>query len=141
VGLWVAFTPTIGIQMIVAVAVALIFRASKVAAILMCWITNPVTAIPIFGFNFYLGRLLYPKEVVFKAHYLASWENFFAAGWDFVIILWLGSIIVASVLAVLGYVFTLKYYETLKDRVLQLTLDRIKERRRKKRRETETKTN
>lgn len=54
-GMFCSMIPTFGGQMVVAVILALIFRASKLAAILPTWITNPFTTPFIFYFNYIIG--------------------------------------------------------------------------------------
>jgi len=58
IGFIVGFEPIMGIQMAVAAAFAALFRANYLAAILPVWITNPVTFIPIYGFNYWFGHIL-----------------------------------------------------------------------------------
>ena len=47
-GLFIGLTPTVGFQMVLAVALAAALRANKVVCIPMVWITNPFTIIPIY---------------------------------------------------------------------------------------------
>ena len=56
-GSFIAFTPFIGLQMLLAALVATIAGASKKAAMLAVWISNPVTMGPIFAFTYHLGVL------------------------------------------------------------------------------------
>jgi uncharacterized protein (DUF2062 family) len=59
IGVFVSMTPTIPFHTVIAVALALIFRASKIAAAIGVWFSNPLT-IPIFYFASYqAGRLLF----------------------------------------------------------------------------------
>lgn len=60
-GLWIAFTPTIGIQMIMALIICTIFRANILIAIAMCWISNPVTMVP-FYYTYYRVGLVVANE-------------------------------------------------------------------------------
>jgi uncharacterized protein (DUF2062 family) len=55
IGMFVALTPTIGLQMVIALAVAAALRANKAACIPVVWITNPFTAVPIYSFCWLLG--------------------------------------------------------------------------------------
>ncbi len=48
IGIFVGFTPTIGFQTFIAIAVAAAFGANKLATVPMVWITNIVTAPPIY---------------------------------------------------------------------------------------------
>ncbi|MDY6954716.1 MAG: DUF2062 domain-containing protein, partial [Thermodesulfobacteriota bacterium] len=43
-GLFIAMSPTMGIQMAIAIAAAAFLRISKVAAAAAVWVTNPATA-------------------------------------------------------------------------------------------------
>lgn len=56
-GSFIAFTPFIGLQMLLAALVATVVGASKKAAMLAVWISNPVTMGPIFAFTYHLGLL------------------------------------------------------------------------------------
>jgi uncharacterized protein (DUF2062 family) len=56
VGAFVAFTPTLGVQIIIAVFVATAVRANRAAAVALVWITNPATALPIYTFCYAQGR-------------------------------------------------------------------------------------
>jgi len=58
IGVFVAFTPTMGAQTILAIGLAAILRANKAAGVPMVWITNPVTFVPIYGSCWWLGSLL-----------------------------------------------------------------------------------
>ena len=57
-GAFIAFTPFIGLQMLLAALVATVAGASKKAAMLAVWISNPVTMGPIFAFTYHLGLML-----------------------------------------------------------------------------------
>jgi hypothetical protein len=60
IGLFVAFTPTIGVQLILAAALATLLGASRAAALVPVWITNPVTIPPIYGFTYMVGSWFFP---------------------------------------------------------------------------------
>jgi len=55
VGVFVAFTPTVGLQMLLAALLATLVGANRPAAVIPPWITNPVTIPPIFGLAYWLG--------------------------------------------------------------------------------------
>jgi uncharacterized protein len=61
-GVFIALMPIMGLQMPVAVAVAEAlrrlanFQLSRIAAAAGVWITNPVTAAPIYGICYFIGR-------------------------------------------------------------------------------------
>ncbi len=56
VGTFIAFTPTLGIQLILAVFAATAVRANRAMALIMVWITNAFTAVPIYTFCYAVGR-------------------------------------------------------------------------------------
>lgn len=55
IGMFIAFTPTVGVQLILAVLAATLFNVNRPAAIIPVWITNPLTVAPIYSFNYWLG--------------------------------------------------------------------------------------
>lgn len=54
-GCIVAFTPTIGLQIVLYVAIATLLRANKVSGIPILFISNPVTAVPLYWFCWWVG--------------------------------------------------------------------------------------
>ncbi len=58
VAMLVAFSPTVGFQTVIAIALATVLRANKAVCIPIVWITNPVTIVPIYGACWELGRAL-----------------------------------------------------------------------------------
>jgi len=57
-GVFVAFTPTIGLHMITCLALAWVFRVSKLVVITASLINNPWTAVPLFGFCLWFGIMI-----------------------------------------------------------------------------------
>lgn len=60
IGVFVALTPTVGFQMILAAVIATWCRASRPAAVIPVWITNPLTIAPIYALTYQFGRLFVP---------------------------------------------------------------------------------
>jgi len=56
IGVFVAFTPTVGLQMILAALAATLLGASRTAAVIPVWITNPFTIPPVFAFTYAIGK-------------------------------------------------------------------------------------
>ena len=54
-GIFVGMTPTMGIQMPIAVFFAAIFKWSKISAVFGVWITNPFTSPFIYGLTYIVG--------------------------------------------------------------------------------------
>lgn len=55
IGTFIAFTPTVGVQIILAVIIATFLNMNRPAAMIPVWITNPLTVAPIYTFNYWLG--------------------------------------------------------------------------------------
>jgi uncharacterized protein (DUF2062 family) len=64
IGLFVAFTPTIGFQSVMVVALAWMFGANKLVGLPLVWISNPATFIPIYYPCYRLGRWVLGGEPV-----------------------------------------------------------------------------
>lgn len=58
IGMWAAWMPIVGIQMIVTVILAFALRANKIVGLPWLWISNPATMAPIYIGEYYLGRAL-----------------------------------------------------------------------------------
>ncbi|MCP3926771.1 MAG: DUF2062 domain-containing protein [Desulfobacterales bacterium] len=58
-GIFVGLTPTMGFQMIIAIFFASLLRWNKFSAAAAVWFTNPLTAIPIYGLNYWVGTKIF----------------------------------------------------------------------------------
>ncbi len=58
IGVFAGLTPTMPFHIIMAVALALCFRASKITAAVGVWVSNPLTWVPIYLYNYKLGALI-----------------------------------------------------------------------------------
>lgn len=59
IGVFVAFTPTVGLQIVIATGLATLFGASRPAAILFTTITSPPTFVPVYAFTYWVGNLFW----------------------------------------------------------------------------------
>jgi len=116
VGIFIAFTPTFGVQMLLAVVAAFVFRLSKPATVIPVWISNPLTLVPVYGATYAAGALLWPGETLAdlpaELRIIAAQESFAAqwqAFWDLGLILfgplWIGSVLVGVPCAAVTYPF------------------------------------
>ncbi len=117
VGVAVAWTPTVGVQMIVAVAIATLLRANKIASVPFVWISNPLTLWPIFYPNYLLGRWILGSQgrapdfrTVFSHGdtLVERLGNFWVETWHVFGPLWLGSSIVAITVGAGAYFIALR---------------------------------
>lgn len=118
IGIFVTWTPTLGFQMIIALALAWLLGANKLVGLPFVWISNPVTVGPIFYPNFALGRWLLGEHyerprfgrILLESgdSWLETWVVRVQAWWEetynVLAPLWLGSIIVATVLGIATYI-------------------------------------
>ncbi len=131
VGIFVAFTPTIGFQMIIAAVVTTVMRLSRWPALVAVYISNPITLVPMYtGLYFFGTWLLLPftsrfntQELVAKLQAVLEipaegnlWEKVYALsanvlglGWEIVIPLWLGCLVAGAIAAALMYYVTLRF--------------------------------
>ena len=102
VGLFWAMMP-MPMQMLAAAACAISFRVNLPVSVGLVWITNPITMAPIFYFNFLVGSIFFPGCSLSMEDFEMSAEwisHSFGEIWQ---PLFLGSLIVGTVLAIIGY--------------------------------------
>jgi len=129
-GTFVAFTPTVGVQLILAVIIATFFNLNRPAAMIPVWITNPLTIAPIYTFNYWLGSTLCNGPPLSEVSglfidigrtmtRLEFWEikeQFLAIlhmGKDILLPLLAGSIIVGIITGLIVYIFSLNLLSIL----------------------------
>lgn len=117
IGMFVAWTPTIGLQMMLTVVLATLLRANKVVGVPFAWISNPLTLVPVYYPSYLLGKWLLGShspppdfakmftvggswwgEVWFN-RVQAWWQATMHAFWP----LWVGSVITGLILAAIVY--------------------------------------
>lgn len=120
IGVFVAFTPTIGFQMVIALFVATALGANRAAAVAPVWITNPATLPPIFAFTYWVGSWMIPgpsighvrnvlSEALRYSARLSAWElseqfmTFFRVTREFMAPLILGGVLVGAATALPSY--------------------------------------
>lgn len=116
IGLFMALMP-IPFQMVGSALGAIVFRANLPIAVVLVWITNPVTMPPIFYFCYRFGAWLLqtrPREVEFEMS-LAWFSTELLRVWQPLL---LGSVLVAIVASLIGYygVRELWRWHVLRDR-------------------------
>lgn len=80
IGMFIAFTPTIPLQMTISFIIAWICRANKAATLPPAWVTNPITAPPIFFAEYLTGVYIlklfsFEYDVVGKEKYTKGIEE------------------------------------------------------------------
>lgn len=112
-GVFIGMTPTMGVQTPLALFFAMLLKENKIAALIGVWISNPMTAIPIYTFNFKVGKHLLGTPDI-KMPNFASLHDVLALGHDLFFPLIAGSIVVGVFSAAIAYLTTLKTYSFIK---------------------------
>jgi uncharacterized protein (DUF2062 family) len=116
VGTFAGCFPLFGLQMIIAVVLATLFRGNKIAAASATWISNPLTSVPIFLFNFKVGKFLLnsvfdsPSETTIKFNW-QSWQSLFSEGLEVIITLFFGCFVVGLIASFLVYFLSLNLFK------------------------------
>jgi uncharacterized protein (DUF2062 family) len=135
-GLLIAWAPILGVHMIMVLFLAIITKANKVVSIAAVWVSNPLTYIPMWSFGYMFGRIILKifiggnadqpenitqqvssfnlSEFFSRFFELTFWKEIGASLWSKGPELWLGSLILGLVSAVVGYFLT--YYFITKHR-------------------------
>ena len=107
VGLFCAFLP-IPFQMPLAAGIAVIFNANLPISVVLVWITNPATMVPIFFAAYQIGAALLgvsiTKEMAFSQEYLTT---ALAQSWQPLL---LGSLLFSMIFALIGFFGILLWY-------------------------------
>lgn len=114
IGMFVAFTPTVGIQTLICLALAWTLSANRVVGLPLIWISNPATFLPIYYPCYRLGCQLTGYPALDRAWFAAtvpaevqSWSDQFgmigSKFLDIAVPLWTGCLVVATVLGATTY--------------------------------------
>jgi uncharacterized protein (DUF2062 family) len=133
IGVFIAFTPTIGFQMLLAAFVATLLGVNRPATILSVWITNPATIPPVYLFTYKVGRLCWtvphPQRIgtqlgtltqrlqehgVFEIH--NRFSELLRLGADTFIALLIGGVVVGLACAVPSYFAVLRLVRSFRRR-------------------------
>lgn len=123
IGVFMAFTPLQGFQMILAVILAIVTSSNRAVAIAAVWITNPFTMLPIYLTTYRVGRFFMPTSgpIDVKKRLLSvlvdengEWLNtaqqmreLLALGTDILVPLFIGGAVVGLTAGVIAYFLTL----------------------------------
>ena len=108
IGLFCAFLP-LPVHTLLAAILAVIFSANILLSMLIVWVNNPITIVPIFYFTYKLGSSIIGIEMDpgFEFSFSYLMENFATA----TLALWVGGLIASTIAATLGYVSILSIYK------------------------------
>ena len=116
-GVFAGWFPLIATQMAVAILLAALIKGNKIVAAAATWVSNPLTAVPIYAFNFHVGRwLLGSHEQSFSSESLNSWEAMAQMGTVFLADLLVGCFVVGSLCSLGSYFLCLWFVRRVRDK-------------------------
>jgi uncharacterized protein (DUF2062 family) len=105
VGIFIAFSPTLGLHVLSSFLVAWAFRLNKLVVLTATFINNPWTIVPMYGFCIWFGSKLMGREIAMPQ---IAWNELTLSSayvvikpyfWPFVA----GTLVVGSIAAVMAY--------------------------------------
>ncbi len=115
IGMFIGLTPTVGIQMLCVITLAFLtrrlFAFNRLAALLTVYVTNPITTLPIYWFNYEVGCLFVDGQMSYEAFVAVFEYNSLATWWAAVCGLFvkigapliIGSLVVATTVSIPTY--------------------------------------
>lgn len=115
IGIFVAWTPTVGFQMLGAVPIACLLRANRVASLIGVYLSNPLTLLPMYWLDYHLGAMLLRtpvsfdgfREILMLSDWAQRWWGLLSVGVEVMSAIWLGGLILGVLTGVLAYIGTL----------------------------------
>jgi len=109
-GVFAGSFPIFGFQIIIGVLLAVIFRGNKFAAAAGTWVSNPLTYVPIFAFNYQVGKLIlgWDNSTVDRSIVGQNWQVLMESGSVFISKLFLGCFVVGLIAAIFTYFMSLR---------------------------------
>ena len=127
-GLFVSWTPILGVHMMIALFLAIITKANKLVSIAVVWVNNPFTCIPMWSSGYIFGKMILkiftgtgndlPDDItqkvssfnlleIFSRFFeLTFWKEMGASVWSKGPELWLGCLILGLISGIAGYFLT-----------------------------------
>ncbi len=101
-GVFAGLFPFFGSQTLLAVLLAFIFRGSKILAVVGPWISNPLTSVPIYAFNFQVGKWLLNDKTKIDVSF-QSWQEVLELGTEIIWPLFVGCVAMGLICGTLSY--------------------------------------
>jgi uncharacterized protein (DUF2062 family) len=138
-GIFVAFSPTMGFQMAIAIPIAAMLKWNKIAAAMAVWVSNPITAPFIYGPTYFVGAKILGMSLGLNAADAASRSTMLAFAEKAPEIfgaMTLGGIVIGLPIAGISYYFAFfaiqKYQTDIKIKIAQKK-EQLAENKRKRR--------
>ncbi len=112
VGIFAAFTPFVGFQIILSLTICIILKYNKLAGFIGVFASNPITFFPIYFFTYHVGLVLFGNffenamelnNIENSIREVTSFEQILDFGFSTIAVFLLGCILVGIVAAVVSY--------------------------------------
>ncbi len=110
-GVFAGCFPFFGLQTILGIALASLFKGNRVLAVAGTWISNPITYIPLYLFNYEIGCLILgskTENIVFRE---LTWDNIIGNSSILTIRVLIGSFIVGLGASLISGLLVFKYLQ------------------------------
>jgi uncharacterized protein (DUF2062 family) len=101
-GVFAGLFPFFGSQTLLAVLLAVLLRGNKILAAVGPWISNPLTSVPIYAFNFQVGKWLLNDHTSTEIS-LSSWQDVKELGIEIIWPLFVGCVSMGLVCSIFSY--------------------------------------
>lgn len=123
-GIFIGFSPTLGLQMAIAVFFAALLKWNKIAAAIGVWVSNPATAPFLYSFTYLAGARLLGIKNEFPFSPGLNWDlviRLLGKTPEIFVALTIGGIVLGLPVAVIGYYLSFyavqRYREKVKEKV------------------------
>ena len=120
-GVFAGMFPLFGLQTIMGVAIAFRIKGNPLMAAGGTWISNPLTYLPIYAFNYRLGCWMLGRPAVNLFTDIVSLKAWLQTGADVGVALMLGSLVMGLIFGVLSYFAGLPVIRRARKRYRKLT--------------------
>jgi uncharacterized protein (DUF2062 family) len=127
IGIFIGFSPVLGLHTLMGVAVAFLFRLNKIAVMLGVWSNVPWLILPFYSFATWVGVKLIglpegitPPEIGFSDLLQADFWLWLGSQWKLLIPMFAGSLLISVIMAILAYpaaLFMIRRFKETGDRL------------------------
>ncbi len=117
-GVFAGCFPLFGFQTLLGVGVATVLRGNRLMAVAATWVSNPLTYVPIFAFNYQVGAWLLGGGTAQNFGGLDTLKSWMDMGTEVSVRLMLGSALVGTIAGVASYFVGLPLIQRVRSRRL-----------------------
>jgi uncharacterized protein len=110
IGLWLAWTPTVGLQTLLVLPIVWAMRANTLAALIGIYLSNPFTFLPMYWVEYELGAM-FLSDPPTLSDFTQDGEiegamELTSMGWQMWLTMWIGGVILGFLTAIPAYFAT-----------------------------------